>query len=289
MPESAGKPVMPSTHLYQIFYSDQTRAQLDPGFIPLDNSANARPDWREYWPIRNFLLNNTLIDDDFYGFFSPKFKDKTLLSAAQVKAFILEPGEGPDVVIFSPMWDMSGLFQNVFEQADICDPGIGHALGLFFRLIKPNFSVDRWVTDSRNTIFCNYFAAKPSFWRPWFKIAEQLFDVSESGEGEVAEQLNALSNYGGDVRRKVFVMERIATFLLATENRWKAKASNPFRFNASPSAAAKFHLEAVLSDALKVAYGVHPLPEYRDAFAFVRQKIKAILDEEIKAVRSKGY
>lgn len=276
---------MSSTHLYQIFYSDQTRRKLDPDFIPLDNSSNPRPDWREYWPIRNFLLGNALIEDDFYGFFSPKFKDKTGLTAAQVKAFILEPGQQPDVVIFSPMWDMSGLFQNVFEQAEISDPGMGIAMAAFFARIKPEFDLNEWVTDSRNTIFCNYFAAKPSFWRPWFKICEELFDVAERGEGELAQRLNALSNYGSDVRRKVFVMERIATFLLTNENRWKAKASNPFRFCASPSATAWFHLEAVLSDALKVAYTVQPLPEYRDAFAFLRRKIKEIIDAKHDAAQ----
>ncbi|MGD0463477.1 MAG: hypothetical protein ABSB74_13415 [Tepidisphaeraceae bacterium] len=276
---------MSSTHLYQIFYSEQTRRELDPDFIPLDNSSNARPDWREYWPIRNFLLNNALIEDDFYGFFSPRFKAKTRLTAAQVKAFILEPGPEPDVVIFSPMWDLSSLFQNVYEQAEMCHPGTGTPMAAFFRRTRPDFNFDHWVTDSRNTIFCNYFAAKPSFWRPWLKIGEELFDLAERGEGELAEQLNAVSNYGGDVRRKVFVMERIATFLLTTENRWKAKVNNPFRFSASPSALAKFHLEAVVSDALKVAYTVQPFPEYRDAFAFLRRKIKEIVDAERDAAR----
>jgi hypothetical protein len=276
---------MASTHLYQIFYSEQTRSALDSDFIPLDNSPNARPDWREYWPIRNFLLNNTLIEGDFYSFFSPRFKDKTRLSGAQVKAFILETGEEPDVVIFSPMWDMSGLFQNVFEQAEIADPGMGDAMSAFFRKISPDFSFDPWVTDSRNTIFCNYFAAKPSFWRPWLNICEKLFDLSERGEGEIARKVNAPSNYGGGVQRKVFVMERIATFLLTTENRWKAKVSNPFRFSASPSKISRFHLEAVLSDALKVAYTVQPFAEYRDAFAFLRQKIKEILDAEQNSAR----
>jgi hypothetical protein len=264
---------MSSTHLYQIFYSEETRQQLDPGFIPLDNS-NGRPDWREYWPIRNFLRNNTLIEDDFYGFFSPKFREKTRLTAAEVDAFILAPRQEADIVIFSPMWDMSALFQNVREQAEACDAGMGAAMTAFFLQVRPDICLDAWVTDSRNTVFCNYFAAKPSFWRPWFKMAEELFELSERGEGYVAEQLNALSNYAGVVQRKVFVMERIATFLLGIENRWKAKVSNPFRFGASPSPLGKFHLEAVLSDALKVAYSVQPFPEYREAFAYLRKEIK---------------
>jgi hypothetical protein len=277
---------MASTHLYQIFYSEETRAALDPGFIPLDNTGG-RVDWREYWPIRNFLLNNTLVEDDFYGFFSPKFKEKTKLTAAEVKDFILAPRSGADIVIFSPMWDMSGLFQNVLEQAEIADPGMALAMSSFFLMIRPDICLDAWVTDSRNTVFCNYFAAKPSFWRPWLKIAEELFALSERGEGEVAERVNALSNYPGKVQRKVFVMERIATFLLTIENRWKAKVSNPFRFSGSPSILRGFHLEAVVSDALKVAYTVQPFQEYRDAFAFIRAKLNETIQAHNKAEAEK--
>ncbi len=72
-------------------------------------------------------------------------------------------------------------------------------------------------------------------------------------------------------------MERIATFILTADHGWKTKAFNPFRLSSSPTVIGKFHLEAVLNDALKIAYGVQPFPEYRDAFLFVRKKIVAQL------------
>ncbi len=270
---------MASTHLYQIFYSEQTRAQLDPGFIPLDNSANRPAGLAGILADPGiFLLNNELVDGDYYGFFSPKFQEKTRLTAAQVKEFILEPGHEPDVVIFSPMWDMSAFFQNVFEQTEIVDLETGQALWAFFQKIRPGFGSETWITDSRNTSFCNYFAAKPAFWRAWLKIGEELFELAERGEGELAEQVNGLSNYGQDARRKVFIMERIATFLLASEKHWKARAANPFRYSASPSVLREFHLEAVISDALKIAYSVQPFIEYRDAFVYLRNDIKKRID-----------
>ena len=67
----------------------------DPGFDVLDNSANERPDWYEYWPIRKFLLNETLDENAFYGFLSPKFKLKTNLSAAEVRDFIKDRSPRP--------------------------------------------------------------------------------------------------------------------------------------------------------------------------------------------------
>ena len=72
---------MKSIFIHQIFYNAYTEKSLDQGFIPLDNSDNVRPDWREYWPIRKYLINNELNENDLYGFFSPKFKEKTGLSA----------------------------------------------------------------------------------------------------------------------------------------------------------------------------------------------------------------
>jgi hypothetical protein len=75
---------MADTRICQIFYDQKTRDALDPGCIPLDNLANERPDWREYWPMREFLLGETLVEDRYYGFFSPKFGQKTNLGAANL-------------------------------------------------------------------------------------------------------------------------------------------------------------------------------------------------------------
>ena len=104
-------------HLYQIPYSAPTLAQVEPGYRVLDNLANERPDWFEYWPIRRFLLAHALDDDAFYGFFSPKFGRKTLLSHDDVSRFVRASAAQADVVLFSPQPDMGAFFLNVFEQA----------------------------------------------------------------------------------------------------------------------------------------------------------------------------
>ena len=88
--------------IFQIYYSEATQLQNDPGFIPLDNLGNERPDWREYWPIRNYLLNNQLDKDTHYGFLSPKFEAKTTLNAQKVVEFI--GNDESDVILFSPLF-----------------------------------------------------------------------------------------------------------------------------------------------------------------------------------------
>ena len=51
---------MAASYIYQIYYDEASRAALDPGFLPLDNTANLRPDWYEFHVIKKFLENNHL-------------------------------------------------------------------------------------------------------------------------------------------------------------------------------------------------------------------------------------
>ncbi|MFZ9794619.1 MAG: hypothetical protein ACO3F3_20030, partial [Gemmataceae bacterium] len=67
----------PNIYIFQIYYDEDSKSKLQKGFIPLDNSPNMRPDWAEYWPIRNVLLNQSFNPRDYIGFLSSKFFEKT--------------------------------------------------------------------------------------------------------------------------------------------------------------------------------------------------------------------
>src|SRR5580658_2070876 len=93
---------MHAMHIYQILNHYTSRQELDPDFAVLDNSANERPDWFEYWPIRKFLLGEALDENAYYGFLSPKFGLKTGLSSAAVREFVLAADAAAEVILFSP-------------------------------------------------------------------------------------------------------------------------------------------------------------------------------------------
>src|SRR5665811_566754 len=93
---------MQAVHIYQILPPYLSPQDLDPGFKVLDNCANERPDWFEYWPIRRFLLNEALDEDAFYGFLSPKFKLKTSLDSGAVSEFIRAADPATEVILLSP-------------------------------------------------------------------------------------------------------------------------------------------------------------------------------------------
>ena len=267
---------MTDIHIHQIFYDEKTRRELEPGFLPLDNSANERPDWREYWPMRNFLMRNTLVEDDFYGFLSSRFEAKTGSSFQQIKEFLDDATKrGVDAAIFSPMWDLHALFWNVFEQGDYFHPGLLRAGQEFFNAIGKNVAVTELVTDSRNSIFSNYFAAKPRFWRKWLEINEQLFRIAEGPPTPLRGLLRTSANWrpGEQVEMKVFIMERLASFLLATSSDLSCR-SYKVRLPMSNTAFGRFAFEAIVCDALKIAFVEQRDAMYKTAFDRIQQQVK---------------
>jgi hypothetical protein len=261
----------PAVHLFQIAYSPESLAAVEPGYRVLDNLRNPRPDWYEYWPIRQFLLNEALDDAAMYGFFSPKFKAKTGLSHADVVRTVQAASEQADVVLFSPQPDMGAFFLNVFEQGETFDAGLIDAFESFLRSVGRPAALRGLVMDARQTVFSNYFVARPSFWRAWLALNEQMFAVCEGPASELRDGLTKATTYPGAAQRKVFLQERIASYLLCTEPAWRAQAANPFAFAWSMTRFRDHPVEAVISDALKTAYRDRPYPEYLQAFNRVRQ------------------
>ncbi|MGZ5006591.1 MAG: hypothetical protein ACXWE9_07765 [Methylobacter sp.] len=264
---------MNQVNLYHIAYSPETLQSVPAGYEILNNLDSARNDWREYWPIRNFLLNKTLDDDSYYGFFSPRFQEKVGLNHEQVTGFV-NASNGADVVSFSPQPDMGAFFLNIFEQEELFEAGFIPASEDFFKAIGMPLPLGSLVMDSRQIIFSNYFVAKPAFWREWLRINEQLFAVCEGPDSELKQALTHETPYPGAVQRKVFLMERIASVLLTVNPKWRVRAYNTFNTAWSASRLNQFKLEAVLSDALKIAMKEQGFDDYREAYATLRDKLR---------------
>jgi hypothetical protein len=238
----------------------------------LDNSGNERPDWYEYWPIRKFLLNEPLDENTFYGFLSPKFKLKTNLSSAEARDFILASSPKTDVVLFSPSIHNSAFFLNVFEHGNSEHPGLLDIANRFFARLGSERSLDGLVSDSRNTVHSNYFIAKPRFWRAWLAITEQMFAIAETADDPLGEELRAPTEYRGnrDVQMKIFLMERIATWILVKDPGFTARARDPF---VARSRIYKLPV-AIMCDALKIAYGTQGREQYKVVFLMLRRFAK---------------
>lgn len=271
---------MPDIHLHLIAYDEASRALCEPGYTVLDNLANERPDWREYWPMRRFLLNEAMDDDAWYGFFSPKFASKTHLTHAQASGFVAEHAHAADVILFSPQFDMGAFFLNVFEQAEMFDAGFIDATAAWLAEHGWQPDLRKMVMDARQVSFSNFIVARPAFWREWLRWNERLFAVCESAGHPLRAALTQPTLYDGvlhpdAVQRKVFLMERIASLLLATDAKWRSVAHNPVRFVWSDTRLRDFPAEALMSDAAKRAYRDTGWSEYLSAFGRLRKQVQS--------------
>ncbi|MEM5437861.1 hypothetical protein [Paraburkholderia diazotrophica] len=264
---------MTKAHIYQIFYSDETRSMLDKRFIPLDNMGQ-RPDWCEYWPIRSFLLSNELDDDAFYGFLSPKFASKTNLEASDVFAFLETVPESTDVVSFSPFFDAGALFPNVFLQGQYQHPNAWQPFVEIAALLTPGVDLNTLIMDSSNSVYCNYFVAKPRFWRHWLSQAEIVFDIAETHRTPLARALNEGTRHNAsEWPVKVFVIERLISLLLATQKQWRTVSFNSMVLPLAYETSGRVPHELVMLDALKRSAVATGRGEYLTVYAKLRERV----------------
>ena len=273
-------PTTMKKNILQIHYDEASRRMLDPGFIPLEIVGNPRPDWREYWGIRNYFLDNTLNADAYYGFLSPIFHSKTGLQAHQVEAF-MDSNPGADVYTFSPTMSDAACYLNVFEQGNRRHPDMLPITSALMGELGLDVDIRALVNDFRSTVFCNYIIAKPAFWDKWFAINERMFQIAEAGDSELARKLTANTDYGkSTVQMKVFIMERIGSLVMALMpelnvvnlNIGAMRVGNPMFYPCRD--------EMVTLDALKVAYQRSGDYAYLQRFRALRHEVLRRCDTE---------
>ena len=268
---------MTPVYIHQIHYDEPTRQAVDLRFIALDNTQNPRPDWREYWPMRSFLLSHTLEEGAYHGFVSPKFQAKTGLSGAQAIAFA--QASTRDVVSFSPFVEQASFFLNVFEHGESNHPGLMAAMQKFVDLIGLKIDLQRVVCDHSTSIFSNYFVAKPAFWREWLQLGEALFTVCETPGHPLGEAMVAQAKYhaaSGEVGIKVFIMERLASLLLVRGG-FSSQAYDPFALTRTGIAASYLDEDMRVANGLKVAYLASGDAKYIESFYRTRNAVLARL------------
>jgi hypothetical protein len=135
-------------------------------------------------------------------------------------------------------------------------------------------------------VHSNYFIAKPRFWRAWLGITERMFAIAESQSDPLGAALRSPTPYRGslNVQMKIFVMERIATWLLMTDASFTARVRDPF---AARSRIYKLPV-AVVCDALKIAYATQGRGQYRDVFLWVRD-LRKLLNFEVRLGDAMGF
>lgn len=282
---AAGKRV----RIYQIYYNEQTRRQVEPEFIGLDNSDCPRTDWAEYWPIRHALQTRKFDPDELIGFFSPRFAEKTGMNGAAVMHAI--HSHNAQVYSFSPYFEQGALYLNPLFQGEAHHPGLIKLFDALVPRLGLRMDPKTFVSDQTTTIFCNFFVAKPALWMRWLALGEKVFELSERGTGPIAEQLRAetIHRDGSSYTLKVFVIERLISMLLEEEG----LCAHPcVDLKTGPRSLAGIdHVWAhlLICDALKGHYRRTLAPVYFEMFGQIRQEAIVELqriEEEFQRARA---
>jgi hypothetical protein len=213
--------MLPNTKIFQIYYKPELKYQCDPAFTAYDNTANPRPELREWdvWDrFHQGMLSGVLSEElDMWGFVSWKFKEKTNLSGQQFVDFITA-NPGYDVYFVNPCIVNEAAFINSWEQGDIHHPNIS-AIGNSFltKLGYEDVSVRDLVLDRTRTMFANYVVGTRDFWDRFMLFSNKLFTEAEKDPEFKTQVFGAgLSNYAHDksLPNFTFLIERlIPTFI----------------------------------------------------------------------------
>jgi hypothetical protein len=210
------KSAISKKHIYQIFFDSESEKNLDRGFSALDNTENARPDWYEFWVIKKFLENNTLEEDAWYGFLSPKFFFKTGMKSETILQILDSVGDQGDVLLLGVAgWDQLSYFQNPFEQGNLWHPGLLESSQKFFDHINLQIDLRQLVSTTKDSVFSNYLIAKKPYWDQWIKLANLFFDTVENN---TMPELGIQTSYGSRTNLaplKTFIQERFPSIILS--------------------------------------------------------------------------
>lgn len=203
--------------IYQLYFKPEQVSELDPAFVPYDNTENLRPDLRE-WFIWDKEYENCKNENlDYWGFVSWKFKEKTGIDGEQFTKFI-EETPGYDLYFINPCIINEALFVNSWEQGDIYHPGISEIGNTFFKKVGyKDLDVTSMVLDRSRTMYANYIVGNANFWDKFMEFSRKLFIEAEQ-DAEFKHKVfgEGLSNYAFDQSLPMFtfLIERlIPTFI----------------------------------------------------------------------------
>jgi hypothetical protein len=200
-------------HIHQIFYDAASRAALDSGYIPLDNTANKRPDWYEFWVILQYLRTHRLEPGDWYGFVSPGVGWKTRLSPAVVKSTLAQLPDDRDALVLPTFLDQVAPFINQFEQGERRHKGLIAASEIFLRPL--GYDLSKLVSHTFNSAYSNFVIGRKTYWDKWRELAERFFDYCESPNSPLRDLKTVYQETGkSDTPMKVFIQERLSSVVL---------------------------------------------------------------------------
>lgn len=200
--------------LYSICYDEETSKSIPSGMMPLQNTDG--PSWLfEVHPIHHYFTQNQVNDNEWLGFFSPKFKKKTNLTTSHIARMFDENRDNFDACLFTSHFDQAAISLNVWLQGDALHPGLLAISQKLASLSGYKIDLKAKINSLNETVFSHYLIANGKFWREWYRVVSVYFKMMESDP----ELFKTVTPHQSKlIPIHPFIIERVPTLVLNSED-----------------------------------------------------------------------
>lgn len=212
--------------VYQVLVEGQDD-ELQPGFQALSWPVRADAALREAVLHDHIFRTVSMRTPDLYGLFSSKFAAKAQLDFADVEAFI-RTHPGRDVYLFNPFPQARYYTFNVWEQGEVCHPGLIEAANRVLNDL--GYDIDLSLLgrhDGRHTCYCNFWIGSKEFWTRFMEFVGPLYAFASQNPGKGPAFRAA--RYHEPAVFFPFIYERMLTTYLSLHPQTRSVAYEPTR------------------------------------------------------------
>ena len=217
---------MSGIRIHQIHYRPQQRAELDPAFMPYDNSGDLSP-LLELNVFRKIARLPETGAAACWGAVSWKFGQKTGLTGAALLS-VIGANPGFDVYFCNPHPDTEALYHNLWVQGETSHPRFLTLAREVFAAagLDPAALDEIWPAALFATTNC--FVATPAFWDDYLRFIDGVLDalggrLSALGAAMLHSPMADAKGAHANATYLPFIIERLfSTFLLARQGKYRA-------------------------------------------------------------------
>lgn len=216
--------IKPKANIYQIYYRDEQKRFLDKLFKPCDNSLYC-DESLEFAVFQRLFNRQFYLHSEYFGALSWRFTEKTGLNGQDLMDTLLS---FPDVDLFyiNPFPHNEAIHQSLWMQGEAAETGhhgfLEVAQAFFEAAGLPLSELYRLIPSSAFSV-CNYFVARPVFWRSYIPFVINCLNMAESSMPPDIRKI--LHSSAGDMKGihkgatyVPFIIERLLTvFLMSPE------------------------------------------------------------------------
>jgi hypothetical protein len=209
------------TLIYQIYYSENQKPQLDPSFIPYDNSGKSYPFNYEYAVFFDLFKKVNWDEASLLGTVSWKFKQKTGLLGSEFTEHIRK-NPNYDVYFVNP-FPFLCHYKSVWEQGQNHHPNLIKIAENLLAAVGYDLNILKNETPPSLTAFCNYWVGNKKFWDAYVAYLTPIWDYVLSHDNEITKSLGKNADLTINAPYLPFIFERLFSTFLASGS-WRVSS-----------------------------------------------------------------